>query len=292
VDVTSAAASQNTEPETEGLAATAPKPHAYGWVPDIPDQRDYLYAAPAETLAALPPAVDLRPNCPPVYDQGDLNSCTANAIAAAFEFDQMKEKLAKPFMPSRLFIWYNERAIEGTVGSNVGASLRDGIKTVNKQGVCPEDEWPYQDAEFDKKPPAGSFTDALKNRAVTYQRLAQTLTQMKGCLASGFPFVFGFAVYESFESPDVAQSGTVPLPGPTEARLGGHAVVAVGYDDSRQVFIVRNSWGAGWGVAGYCYMPYAYLTQAALANDFWTIRTVTGPAAAAVAAAAEPVAVA
>src|SRR4030095_2793109 len=110
----------------------------YGWIPDIPDQRDFLYAAPPAFLRALPPKVDLRKKCPPVYDQGQLGSCTANAIAGAIEFDQMKEQLPQIFLPSRLFIYYNERVIEGTVDSDSGAMLRDGIKTVAKQGACPE----------------------------------------------------------------------------------------------------------------------------------------------------------
>ena len=109
-----------------------------------------------------------------------------------------------------------------------------------------------------------------------YSRLSQSLTVMKGCLSSGYPFVFGFTVYESFESPEVARTGNVPMPSAGEQVVGGHAVVAVGYDDSRHRFIVRNSWGTGWALKGYFMMPYAYLTQAhpALAADFWTIRLV------------------
>ena len=167
----------------------------YGWIPDIPDQRDFLYAAPPAFLRALPPKVDLRTKCPPVYDQGQLGSCTANTIAGAIEFDQMKEQLPQVFIPSRLFIYYNERVIEGTVGSDSGAMLRDGIKTVAKQGACPEPMWPYAIAKFKTKPSAACYTEAAKHTAVSYQRLVQSLTQMQGCLASGYPFVFGFTVY-------------------------------------------------------------------------------------------------
>jgi C1A family cysteine protease len=171
----------------------------YGWIPDIADQRDYLYAAPPAFLRALPPRVDLRPKCPPVYDQGQLGSCTSNAIGGAIEFDQMKEKLPQIFVPSRLFIYYNERVIEGTVHTDAGAMLRDGIKTVAKQGACPEPMWPYLIAKFKTKPSAACYTEAAKHTAVTYERLVQSLSQMQGCLASGYPFVFGFTVYESFE---------------------------------------------------------------------------------------------
>lgn len=246
----------------------------YGWNPDLPDHRDHFYAAPPVTLTALPPKTDLRPDCPPVYDQGQLGSCTANAIAGAVEFEQMKQNLPQVFVPSRLFIYYNERAIEGTVSQDSGAQLRDGIKTVGNQGACPEKEWPYVITKFAQRPPAPCYQDAVQFRALSYQRVAQNLNQMKGCLASGYPFVFGFVVYESFESAEVAKTGLVPMPASDEQQLGGHAVMAVGYDDGKQVFIARNSWGAGWGQKGYFSMPYAYLLQSSLSADFWTIRLV------------------
>ena len=245
----------------------------YGWIPDQPDQRDHLYAAPTQFLAALPPSADLRRRCPPVYNQGQLGSCTANAIGAAIEFDRLKQKLPD-FVPSRLFIYYNERVIEGTVRSDSGAQIRDGIKSVASVGVCPEPEWPYRIAKFATRPPARAYKDALADRAVSYQSLVQDINQMKGCLASGYPFVFGFTVYTSFESPEVAKTGHAPLPGAGEQQIGGHAVMAVGYDDSQQWVIVRNSWGPSWGMKGYFTLPYAYLTQPNLAADFWTIRLV------------------
>src|SRR5713101_8427056 len=173
----------------------------YGWVPDLPDHRDFLYSAPQAVLGTkLPKSVDLRPQCPPVYDQEQLGSCTGNAIAGAFQFEQMKQKIAN-WVPSRLFIYYNERVIEGTVSSDSGAQIRDGAKTVASQGVCPEPEWPYDITKFTQKPSAKAYADAAGDRAVSYQSLIQDLNQMKGCLASGYPFVFGFTVYESFEGP-------------------------------------------------------------------------------------------
>lgn len=246
----------------------------YGWIPDLPDQRDFLYSAPRGTLAALPTGVDLRPQCPSVYDQGQLGSCTSQAIAAAIEFDQMKQKRPYIFQPSRLFIYYNERSIEGTVESDSGAMIRDGIKSVGSQGVCPEEEWPYDISKFELQPPDNCYQDALACKAIVYQSLLQDLNQMKGCLASGYPFTFGFSVYESFESQNVATSGEVSMPQPGEQMLGGHAVLAVGYDDAQQRFIVRNSWGDGWGMKGYFTMPYPYLLSPNLASDMWTIRLV------------------
>jgi C1A family cysteine protease len=190
-------------------------------------------------------------------------------------------------MPSRLFIYYNERRIEGTVTTDSGAMIRDGFTTINMQGVCSEQEWPYDgtaaesngtwppSAKAGQQPPQQFYTDALKNRAITYQRVVQNSDQMKGCLASGCPIVVGFTVYSSFESQEVAETGIVPMPQPNEEVLGGHAVLVVGYSDEKGCFLVRNSWGTQWGISGYFWMPYAYLTESSLSSDFWTLRIVS-----------------
>jgi C1A family cysteine protease len=255
----------------------------YGWSPDLPDHRDLVYSVPASAAARSSATVDLRPACPPVYDQGQLGSCTGNAIAGAIEFDLLKQKL-KDFPPSRLFIYYNERVIEHDVPMDNGAQIRDGIKSVAAQGVCSEKTWPYSDKNKDpqpctacpyaKKPSAKAYAEAKKHLVKTYQRVPQDLAHLKGCLNEGFPFVFGFTVYASFEGNEVANSGIVPMPAPGEKVVGGHAVAAVGYDDNKQMFIVRNSWGPDWGLAGYFMIPFAYLTDSNLADDFWTIRMV------------------
>jgi len=246
----------------------------FGWLPDLPDARDYTYAAPLAMLRKLPAKVDLSGKCPPVYDQGDLGSCTGNAIAAAIEFAEMKQRLAQVTTPSRLFIYYNERVIEHTVATDSGAMIRDGIKSVNKQGACRESTWPYKPASFTKKPSAGAYQEGRKFLVSSYQRVTRNPTQMKGCLASGFPFVFGFTVYTSFMSAAVAKTGKLSMPRAGEKVEGGHAVLAVGYDDDQHRFIVRNSWGPGWGLKGYFTMPYAYLLDDNLADDFWTVRVV------------------
>lgn len=245
----------------------------YGWVADLPDHRDHIYSAPMQVVTSLPTKVDLSSQCPAVYDQGQLGSCTANAIAGAIEFDLMKEK-KKDFMPSRLFIYYNERDIEGTVDSDSGAQIRDGIKSIASQGDCPEKEWSYDISKFAQKPLQKCYDDALKHKAVQYQRITRTLNQMKGCLASGYPFVFGFTVYDSFESEEVAKTGQLNMPSAGENVVGGHAVLAVGYDDTQNRFIVRNSWGASWAMKGYFTMPYGYLLDQNLSDDLWTVRVV------------------
>ena len=246
----------------------------YGWRPDLPDQRDLIYTAPSAIMIKLPTKVDLRKSCPPVYNQGELGSCTANAIGAAFEFALIKENKKEDFIPSRLFIYYNERVMEHTVNNDNGAQIRDGVKSLNTQGVCPETMFPYDINKFAQKPSASCYTEALKHQALSYHRVQRKLDQMKTCLAEGFPFVFGFTVYDSFESSSVAKTGKLDMPKKSESVVGGHAVLAVGYDDGAKRFIVRNSWGADWGLQGYFTMPYDYLTEENLSDDFWTIRVV------------------
>jgi C1A family cysteine protease len=246
----------------------------FGWVPDLPDQRDFSYRVPRRTAAALPSTVDLRAGMPAIYDQGQLGSCTANAIGGAFEFEMLKQE-EPDFLPSRLFIYYNERVIERTVDEDAGAQLRDGMKTVANQGVCPEPQWPYVLSQFAIKPTAACYTEAKKHVGITYMRVEQDVAQMRGCLAAGYPFIFGFTVYESFESDAVSRTGNVPMPQGDERTLGGHAMVAVGYDHPKKLITVRNSWGTSWGKKGYGTMPYAYFTSPDLAADFWTLRAVS-----------------
>jgi C1A family cysteine protease len=256
----------------------------FGWIPDLPDHRDFMYAAPTTVLKSIPPSMDLEPQCPKeVYDQGQLGSCTANAIAAAIEFNQIKQG-NKEFTPSRLFIYYNERSIEHRTAIDSGAAIRDGIKSVAKQGVCPESMWAYSDqhpdqegqpcptCKFAQKPTDDCYNAAKNDVVSSYQRVLQDLNSMKGCIASGYPFVFGITVYSSF--PMDTKTGEVPMPSTQDAAEGGHAILAVGYDDSTRMFKFRNSWGPTWAKGGYGFVPYAYLENAKLASDFWTIRSV------------------
>jgi len=242
-------------------------PKWYGWLPDLPDHRDFLYAAIAPKVVRLPQKIDLQRQCSPVEDQGNLGSCTANSLVGALEF--LEKKDGARF--SRLFVYYNERAIEGTVDQDSGAFIRDGIKSLAKQGVCPEEQWPYRIATFRRKPSRGCYTAAKKYRITSYHRIT-TVDQMRTCLADGFPFVFGFTVYDSFESSTVAKSGVLNLPTAKERVVGGHAVMSAGYDDAEQRFFIRNSWGSDWGKKGYFTIPYAYLSSRNLSDDFWTIR--------------------
>lgn len=250
-----------------------------GWRRDLPDHRDYLYTAPVATLQALPQSVDLRAQCPPIYDQSQLGSCVANAIAAALEFDQMHQQLPLQFVPSRLFIYFNARKIEHTIYSDSGVMIRDGIRTVVKQGACPESLWQYDITKYAVQPPQPCYENAVQHKALVYRRVLQNLNQMKAVLASGYPVVFGATLYESFEDAETMQSGDVPMPGMFESVLGGHCMLLVGYDDASQRFYLRNSWGAAFGSAsahpGYGTIPYAYLLSPDLAADFWMVQTVS-----------------
>lgn len=246
----------------------------YGWMRQLPDLRDAKLSIPATT--ALPSAVDLSsgPAMPPVYDQGQLNSCTANALAAALDFDNHLQT-QQFLIPSRMWIWYQERLMEGDPGQNNGAQIRDGAKVVATLGVCPESDWPYDPTTFAQTPPQKDYTDALADRALTYATVPQDLWSIKSVLANGRPVVFGFTVYNAFESQQVADTGIVSMPSPADQVVGGHAVVLVGYNDAVDRFRVRNSWGTGWGQQGYFEMPYLYVTSANLASDFWVLQTVS-----------------
>jgi C1A family cysteine protease len=215
--------------------------------------------------------LDLREKCPAVYDQGHLGSCTANAIGFCYHFDELKQSEKSVFQPSRLFIYYNERNMEGHTSEDSGAEIHDGVQCINTLGVCSEENWPYDILKFTEKPSDDCYVNAKNHHSISYRAIEQNINQLKAALIAGFPVVFGFSVYESFESDDVAKTGIMPLPKEGEKILGGHAVALVGFDDSKSVFIVRNSWGEIWGDKGYFYMPYEFISNSTYASDFWTI---------------------
>ena len=205
--------------------------------------------------------VDLRSSCPDVYDQGHLGSCTANAIGFCYHYDEIKQKELSAFIPSRLFIYYNERNLEGHPSEDSGAEIHDGIQVIHSLGVCSEIDWPYNIDKFKDKPTENCYNLAISHKTIDYRAISQNLDQLKSALIGGFPVVFGFNVYESFESEEVAKTGIMPIPKPDEKILGGHAVALVGFDNVKKVFIVRNSWGSGWGDKGYFYMPYEFIVN-------------------------------
>jgi C1A family cysteine protease len=234
----------------------------YGWQRDAADERDYRFAAPTWKL---PKHVDLRDKMSAVKNQGELGSCTGHAIAGALEY-------LYPSRPnfSRLFIYYNERAVEGTINEDAGAQIRTGVKSVAKVGACKETLCPYDPEKFTKKPTVKAYADAAKNVISSYRRVT-SLQALKYALSKGSPVVFGFQVFAGFESEETAETGMLAMPESHEEPLGGHAVLAVGYDERKGLVIVRNSWGRQWGDKGYFYMPYDYVADKNLSDDFWTL---------------------
>ena len=243
----------------------------YGWINSLPDHRDaaFRYRASKDTLNNLPPLVDLRPLDIPICDQQATSACTGMGWAGIVGFECKKQGI--DLIPSPLFIYWNERDIENSTNTDGGASPRDGAKAISSIGVCPESEWVFNEDNVLVKPPDNCFKDALLHLAIQYNSIKQDINQLKSCLAEGYPFAVGITVYDGLESDESAKTGIVNLPTAKENNLGGHFVVCVGYDDSKQVWIMRNSWGTGWGISGYFTLPYSYLTNPDLADDFWKV---------------------
>lgn len=250
-------------------------PFKFGWLPDYPDRRDIPFSAVFRVPAKVPRQVDLRGGCSPVEKQGNLGSCTAQALVGALELLELNGSAGTPRPTfadlSRLFVYYNEREVMGTVMEDSGAMLRTGIKVLKNLGVCREKKWPYKISLFIEKPPADCYREAADHQITAYQRL-HTLNEMKVCLAMGLPFVFGFAVYEHVMTESVRKSGVIRLPRRDERMIGGHAVMAVGYDDTEKKLLFRNSWGTEWGQEGYGSLPYDYPESRELSDDFWCIQ--------------------
>ncbi len=249
----------------------------FGWKPDLPDVRDNKYKfAPRLEDTQLPDIVDLRGDINPVMpirSQLQLGACTAFGVGDTYEWAARQHNL-RPYLTSALFIYYNERLIEGTVAEDSGAMIRTGLKVVTSIGAAPDKYWPYKVERFTHKPTKTSFTYAARHPALIYQRLEQRLNDLRSCLAQKLSFAFGYMVYESFDSQQVNKTGYVPMPQTTEKDLGGHCTTLVGFDHPRRLFIGRNQWDKDWGDQGYFYMPYDYILNYDLAADFWTISLV------------------
>jgi C1A family cysteine protease len=244
----------------------------YHWVRDKVDARDYAYQ-----LTATPPksVVDLRVYCSPIEDQGNLGSCTGNAVAGAIEL--LDKRGGRTLDVSRLFIYYYERLLEGTVNYDSGAYIRDGIRATNKYGAPLESLWPYDISKFRMAPTTAAINDASRRKVTLYER-AIDFNACIDSLNNGFPVIVGFDVYSSFETASVARTGMMPYPNVNrESLLGGHAVLLVGYNNSTQRFTVRNSWGTNWGDRGYFYMPYQVIQNTRMSGDFWVIKSVSNP---------------
>ena len=261
--------------------------HGMGWIPDRPDPNDQrrvtkLFANPGPR----PPSKDLSAKLPPAYDQGKVGACTANAIAAAVQYARRVHSKPDDFIPSRLFIYYQQRQIEGTTSLDAGGQLRDGIASVANVGVCSEADWPYDNvagdesthvfppgAQATKSPPASILQAAAKYRAISYEPLSQDVAVLEGCIASGYPFVFGFNLYAAFDESFKALRKPQP---DQQLPLAGHAAMATGYDQSKRLFRIRNSWGPNANDHGYFDMDYDYVLNSAWAANFWVVYQTLG----------------
>jgi C1A family cysteine protease len=250
--------------------------HLKGWKRDIKDVRDFKYRS-LFTLprAQLPKSVDLRNLCSPVEQQGGVGSCTANAVVGAMEYlkrDRLNRKVLCMRVIrdlSRLFVYWNTRAIENTIDVDCGASIRNAIKALASNGTCYEKSWPYQEDAWAKKPDEKCYKEALDYKIVSYYRV-ENMDEALNALAQKLPVAFGAMLFESFS--EAEKTATVDLPAEGERAIGGHAMLIVGYDQEKEEFIVRNSWGTGWGDQGYCYMPFAYCTFGGRVDDFWVVK--------------------
>lgn len=254
----------------------------FGWLPDVPDIRDMQLKTTAmleDRPLSLPPKVELftPQNTPPVLDQGPIGSCVANAIATAIEYEQQNQHIVdsmitflerkRRFTPSRLFIYYHARELLGTINEDSGSMIRDGMKVVYNLGAPRETGWRYDPYKFTLPPPKRQYISATYHKITGYRYVPTTVDALKTALAEGRTVVIGFAVYESLYS---SRNGDIPMPGPRERMLGGHAVLVTGYDDEARMFTFRNSWGEAWGNRGNGRIPYAYINPS-LAADFWTV---------------------
>lgn len=249
------------------------------------DERDYTFSLKPLASIKLPSSVDIRNLCPPIYDQGQQGSCTANAGCAA------RTMLAgDPLLYlSRAFLYYQERVIEGTINQDSGASMRSVCAAAKTVGICEDYLMPYNDKDYLTKPSDEAIENAFKYKIKSYRSLSSLEDIKKSLALNQKPVLLGMTVFESMESEEVAKTGQLPMPKSDEKELGGHAVLVVGYKDamitkapdciitrlflrkkqnaSKGYLIVRNSWGVEWGDKGYFYMPYEYVEKYTF--DYW-----------------------
>lgn len=241
----------------------------------------------------LPPAVDLRTLVRaedwPVLEQGNLNTCTAHALCAALHFLFLRAGISPAFVPSRLFLWWRERDIEHKTATPCEVFMHDGVAALGDRGICPEapvgaidasECWPYDATKWGVKPPPAAFRCAKRYDGIRGRRVRQDLRAMKARLAEGHPFTVTLQLTDGYV--ESYKTGDIPSPVKGSPDMGGHALLVVGYDDARSVFLVRNSHGTKFGVCGYGTVGYDYMTDPDWAGSFWTLHaaaTLPAPSA-------------
>jgi C1A family cysteine protease len=255
----------------------------YGWKKDLHDPRDFVFRPKLTHAVTALPMFSSNPENIPVYNQGQVGSCTGNGWAFAYDYELQKAGLPR-INPSRLKIYYDERVEAGEdVNEDSGAQIRDGIKVIARNGVCPESMWPYIESQFNVKPPQACYDASLKHLGLTYARVNQDEQSVLSTLIGGNPIVFGFNVYESFEGDEIAKTGIMPLPEPGETMCGGHCVAATNYHQHfempdgnyTKMIRCRNSWGDGWGDKGHFFMPESFFLDIAMTSDCWVLTQVS-----------------
>ena len=282
----------------DNIDNTGSEPFVGGFIRQKPDPKDFKIATIYKLFgikepAKLPTKVDLRAKCSPIVDQGQLGSCTANAGSGLVDFCENKQGYGF-LVGSRLLLYYNTRVkIEkNPAKQDTGCTIRGTLKSLGTYGICKEPTWPYIISKFGTAPNKTAVGEAANYRALTYALVDQpgmsgtaVLTAIKQQLVNGIPMEFGFDVFDSYSQ--ASRTGAFPYPSKNENRVGGHAILCVGFDDSKVItntidktstkgaFLIRNSWGTGWGEKGYGWLPYDYVTKnfqgTRLATDFWVL---------------------
>ena len=242
----------------------------YGWIPDHP--RHALARYSAQAPVALPPEVDLRPLCPEVWDQQRTNGCVGFMLAGMIAQIERKMGRVPKERPAPLFLYYNGRAKEHSTASDCGVMIHNAVTAADELGFSPESLCPFGEEVVCVRPSQAAYDEARKNDVSEHLKIERRLYDIKHCLADGFSVGAGISIYGSFETPEVARTGIIPLPNHGEEFKGGHAILIVGYSDARRRFIARNSWGTLWGLAGYFEIGYDFIMEADLSNDLQTVR--------------------
>lgn len=277
--------------------------HSYGWIKDPPIDEVFMTRFTARsantymdsagmnfTVDNMPPVFNLLttlkspfPDCQKPYNQETIGSCSAQGGVFAFVFEQLKQQNINPIMPSRLDLYYKSRAAQGNINKDSGATISGMMNVLTTEDLCLEKDWPYDVSKYQQNAPDTKYDGLF--RGLSAQRIdlsndnTQTaiINQLKTALLSGQPIVFGFMVSESFESDATKRTGMMPIPLPTERIVGGHCVDIIGYDDSKQSMLCRNSWGTEWGLEGNFYMPYQFVADKSKCFDFWILTAVSTP---------------